>query len=52
MGRKEECDGIFRMPQSEGGRCSLVIEKLIGDRPALFQLAAAQAGMQFHQFLS
>jgi hypothetical protein len=46
MRGKEQHDGIFRMLQSEGGRCTLVIEKMTGDRTALFQRVSAQAGMQ------
>jgi hypothetical protein len=51
MSGKERYDVIFRILQAERNRCTLVIEKMTGDRPALFQLAAAQAGMQLHQSL-
>ena len=51
MHGKEQYDSMCRIFQSEGDRCTLAIEKMIGNRPALFQLAAAQAGMQFHQSL-
>jgi len=51
MRGKEQYDSVCRKLQSEGDRCIPVIGKMTGHRPPVFQFAAAEAGMQSHQFL-